>query len=354
MVTAREANFIEDGPIDPFAGLAPALTPAEQAAQEQARIDARRERERLLGRQAANINNRPGGYMDGRETFNTNAIDPRTGQPYTGKERPTAPGSSVSAFMNESLQTVKEHPWLPLLPMAPLTMAALAPAAAGSGTIAGGSAASESALPYAYAASDPAYAEATMNAARVPATAGGAPLTAAAPTPGLGGMVAADAAKYAPGVALAAAPLVINELTSGQTKEERALLAKQEQLAQEARVRQGQRQDARMNQLGQQLLAFNPRNQMMAEVFGPEAAFQPEQMAQMVQGQPPPQIDPSLVNYQGTDPRKRAEVAEYVRRKQEFDKAEAQRREMMMSSFQAPGPGPAPIQMPAPQAARRY
>lgn len=147
---------------------------------------------------------------------------------------------------------------------------------------------------------------------------------------------------------------VLGSLLGAETDSHKALIAKQKQMAEEAKKRQELNQQARMNALGQQMLAFNPQNQMMAQMFGPQAAFQPEQLAQMAQNPMKPQLDPSLVNYQGVDPQKRAEVQAFIAKKQEFDRQEAQRREMLMGGLQTPGPGPAPIQMSAPQAARRY
>ncbi len=335
-MAARDENFLNDGTVDPFSGLAPAES-------EDAVENARRARLREAAQRTANINN----VAEARGSSNSGSnIDPRTGEAFDRFAKPTAPGSTFSGFMNESLDTVKENPWLPLLPLAPLGMAAAAPAAAGSGTIAGfggGSGtvglAAESA-PFMMASP---YAAAGAGAA--------APAGAVATLPG---MIGADAAKYGIPAAIALAPTVINEVLGGRTKEQDALIAKQEQLAHEAQVRQGQQQDARMNALGQQLLAFNPTNQMMAQMFGPGAAFTPEQVATMAQGQPPPALDQSLVDYRGTDPEQRAKVAEFLRRKQEFEQAEAGRRDMIMGGFQQPGSGPAPMQMAAPQAARRF
>ena len=91
----------------------------------------------------------------------------------------------------------------------------------------------------------------------------------------------------------------------------------------------------------------------MAQMYGPQAAFSPEQAAQMVQG-PTPASDPEILNYQGTDQGKLQQKREMIRRRNEYAAAEEQRRAMMMSGIQQPGAGPAPIQMSAPQAARKY
>jgi hypothetical protein len=270
------------------------------------------------------------------------------------------PGQTWGDFGRESWKTIKDDPWLLTLPAAPFAVAGLGPAATGkslgaqlgfgegAGTLVG-----SSAPEMAYASSDSTAAEGVMNAARVPAAGATAPAAGAATTPTLGSMVGADLAKYAGPAAIAAAPYAINALMGGRTKEEKQLIAKQEQLAQEAKVRQGQQQDARMNALGQQMLAFNPTNQMMAQMFGPDAAFQPEQMAAMAQGEKPA-YDEKWSNYKGTDKKTQNDINEYIRRKKEYDAAEASRRDMIMGGIQRPGPGPAPIQMPTPQAARRY
>lgn len=74
---------------------------------------------------------------------------------------------------------------------------------------------------------------------------------------------------------------VVGSLFGLQTNEQRDLLRKQRQLAEDAERRQAMMTQARMQALGQQMLAFAPRNQMMAEMFGPEAAFTPQQMGDM-------------------------------------------------------------------------
>lgn len=146
---------------------------------------------------------------------------------------------------------------------------------------------------------------------------------------------------------------VLGPLLGAETSSHKALIAKQKQMAEEARKRQEMNQQARMNMLGQQLLAFNPMNQVMAQMFGPEAAFTPEQMAGFGQNPMRPQLDPSLVNYTGGDPRKLQEVQKYIQQKKAFDEQEARRRELIMGGFQQPGPGPQPFAMSAPQPGRK-
>jgi hypothetical protein len=347
-MAARDSDFYTGETLDPFAGLAPAEDPSVAEA-------AALMRQRLAATRTANINMQQN--PDGRTPIRAGAIDPKTGKKYTGLERPKGEG-----FWKESWDTVKNDPWLLALPAAPLALAAAAPAAAGSGSISAanaGLAASESAAASAaptvgYAATSapfsmasPSVAGAAGAAPGAAGAAGAAGTTAAAASPW------ATAAGYGTKLAEVAAPFLIQAALGGKTKEDKALIAKGEQLAQEAKVRQGQQQDARMNKLGQQLLAFNPTNQLMAKMYGPQAAFQPEQMAAMVQGQAPA-YDEKWNNYTGTDPKVQKDVEEYIRRKKEYDLAEASRREMMLNGITAPGPGPTPIQMPTPQAARRY
>lgn len=349
-MAARDENFLDDGSVDPFTGLAPGEDPVAVAA-------ARRAQLQRYANTTANINAAPGDYANSRVVPDTVGTAPAKGY----LDRPD-PHNKFSAIMGGGLDLVKEHPWVVGMPLAPLAMAALAPAAAGAGTLSG----AESVVPVANEATGLATAGPGFSAADAASFNGaGAAFPGSLGTGAAGTAGAAGAAGAAPGAAglpwgeiagktlATAAPVAINMAMGGRTKEEKALIAKQQQLAQEARVRQGQQQDARMNALGQQLLAFNPSNQLMAQMYGPQAAFGPEQMAQMVQG-PKPNWDEQLYNYTGTDQNRLKAKAEMIRRKNEYDASEGQRRDMMMNGISQPGPGPAPINMPAPQAARRY
>jgi len=337
---ARTANFDDGGTIDPFTGLAPALTPEE----EQRRLEARQAQLRAAATRTANINNAPGGYGSQRAAGDQEILD------------------SSNKRAAEHRAANPRHTLFGALIRDPVTMGVLAAPAAitglgaaigggaalgfglGEGSIAGAPAAGLAAESAPFTMASPFAAGAGGGGA---ATGGAAATGAAAATPTLGGMIASDLGAIAPVAAAAAGPALIQQLAGGRTKEEKQLLAKQEQMAAEAKVRQGQQQDARMNMLGQQLLAFNPRNQMMAQMFGPQAAFTPEAMAQMAQG-PAPAFDQEVGGYTGTDPKKLAEQHEMIRRLQEYQAAEAARREMLMNGIQQPGPGPAPIQMPTP------
>lgn len=142
------------------------------------------------------------------------------------------------------------------------------------------------------------------------------------------------------GLGLGVGSLIASQV---KTDAEKNLLAKQEELAAAAEQRQRQAEQERLNRLGQQLLAFNPRNQMMAEMFGPGAAYTPEQMSGLVGDAG---ANPALA---GGTPGVNGSEEDIMRAN-----ADARRRQQLQSAFQAPGQGPAPIQQRAPQAARRF
>src|SRR5215216_6449212 len=73
----------------------------------------------------------------------------------------------------------------------------------------------------------------------------------------------------------------LNAIGGYQPDSQKALIKKQEELAKDAELQKKRNQQARMQALGQSMLAFNPQNQMMAQMYGPQAAFSPQQMAQM-------------------------------------------------------------------------
>jgi hypothetical protein len=158
----------------------------------------------------------------------------------------------------------------------------------------------------------------------------------------------------------------LNMIAGAKTDASKALLKKQEELAREAKLQQERNTAARMQALGQSMLAFNPRNQMMAQMFGPQAAFSPQQFAQMGANPfGPPQLDPSLLNPDGsvttdvktpfgttrTDTRKQAAVDEWARKKREY---EAQQ-QLLQQGMAPVGPGPAALgPRAAPAGARRF
>jgi len=178
------------------------------------------------------------------------------------------------------------------------------------------------------------------------------PAMAAAATPAAAGMTTGQ--MIGAGISGASLGLDAYGLIKSQTdsKAEKALLAKQEQLAKETAARREQVQQEGMNRLGTQLLAFNPQNQMMAQMFGPDAAFNPQQMGAMA-------ADPGAMSQEEYD-RKYQEslrtgqpiqVSPAEERRMEANK----RRQQQVTAGAAPlGPGPAPLQQVAPQAARRF
>jgi hypothetical protein len=152
----------------------------------------------------------------------------------------------------------------------------------------------------------------------------------------------------------AIAPTAINEIWGGKTKEDKALLAKQEQMAKEAEARRVEVQEMRMNALGQQLLAMNPRNQMMAQMFGPDAAFQPQEFAAMTKNPMPPPQPPPQKNLPDGDPRKVAAMKKYEEDLRRYNQGNAQRSDRMMAGMKEPGPGAPPLEKRTPLPARKY
>jgi len=133
-----------------------------------------------------------------------------------------------------------------------------------------------------------------------------------------------------------------------------ALIAQQQQLAREAKMRRDQQQQRNMNALAQSMLAFNPRNRMMAQMFGPEAAFSPTEFAAMVRNPAPlPEMDPSI-DQTSADPRVAQEQQRVLAERAKYRQDNERRQQMVMQGMAPPGPGPAPLQARAPAPARRY
>lgn len=353
MVAANNADFLEGsgGTVDPFTGLAPAETPEEEATRRLLRL-------RYAAQQTANANAQ---YGEDRQRQQTGQeINPATGQPYTGDERP-----STGNFWKEAGQTIAQHPWLLALPAAPFAVAGAGAAMTGAGLgetlgfgAGEGSLVGPAVTPATQVANEatglatagPGFSPEAANAYNAAHAAGAA---GGAVGGGAGGGAAGAFKTFGLPALEALGPLAIQQMTGGRTKEQKQLIEAQKQMALEAQKRQGQVQDQRMDMLAQQVLAFNPRNQMLAQMVGPQAAFSPEAAAQMVQGPEPP-MDQNLLNYAGNDQAMLKQKAEMIRRHNEWLQHEQQRRDMMMGSWQPTGPGPAPINMPAPQAARRF
>ncbi len=154
----------------------------------------------------------------------------------------------------------------------------------------------------------------------------------------------------------------VNSLTGAKSDADKALLAKQEQLAQEARRQQERNAQARMQALGQSMLAFNPRNQAMAAMYGPEAAFTPDQFAQMANdpnAKPTDQAQQAwLAASKGPlnqDLTGRAPIPQQIQSDLEAAYANDRRKKQIAGQMTPVGPGPAPLgPRQAPQQSRRF
>lgn len=157
---------------------------------------------------------------------------------------------------------------------------------------------------------------------------------------------------------------IIGGLTGAQSDAEKALLKKQEQMATEAARRQRMNEQTRLNGQAQQLQAFGPRNQVMAQMFGPDAAFTPQQFAQM--GADPGAISQaeydkarqqSMLNGP-IDPRTRSRQVgapmPFTAQDKERMLADQRRQAAIAANMQPLPQGPAPLRQVAPQAGRRY
>lgn len=155
---------------------------------------------------------------------------------------------------------------------------------------------------------------------------------------------------------------ILGELTGAKSDEQKNLLKKQEEMAADVRKRQRFNERARMNAMGQKMLAFNPQNQMMAKMFGPEAAFTPEEFAKMG-ADPMADQEAAMQAWQrsmaGTQAGPNSSKSRTTMTPEEEDiwmraKEDRERRAQIQQQMRAPGPGPAPLQQRAPAPARRY
>lgn len=352
-MSATTGNFIEGGEVDPFRATAQPLTLAEQAAMEEAKR-LRRLEER--SRQTAAVNSRPGGFNSSRTAVTTGGINPATGKEWTGRERPDV-DNSVGGILTRGGELVAEHPWVLGMPLAPLAGAAFAPGAVGAGTLSAPAAAAP-AITTGGAVTEATIAAPVATGAATGTTTAAAAAPAAAPAAAAPFTVGGAIKEVAPIIG-GVAPFAIDEIWGGNTKEQDALVAKQRQMAKEAEEHRREAQESRMNALGQQLLAMNPSNQMMARMFGPDAAFQPEQMAAMTQNpMPPPAMPPELKALEGKNtkntPQQAAAFRKYQQELQQYEEGNRRRSEQMMNGITPPGPGPAPLQPRTPQPARKY
>lgn len=175
-----------------------------------------------------------------------------------------------------------------------------------------------------------------------------------------------------------------------ESEAQAALVRKQEQMAREARAREDELRRAGLASMAQTMGAFAPRNAMMAQMFGPEAAFSGEQMANMtadpaaIQGPngpalkaPYPWIQDAYDRGQHTlapaqlaetlhpglgrsgpirgeqwekARREYQELQDYARQREEWEAREGARR----ANFAPGAQGPAPIAPTQPAPARRY
>lgn len=149
---------------------------------------------------------------------------------------------------------------------------------------------------------------------------------------------------------------VLGALGGFRSNAEKQLMETQKRLAQETAAQRAQNERTRMNALGQQMLAFNPQNQAVAQMFGPEAAFSPQQMAGMVN-------DPGARNREQynaahakamtqpwQDRRMEGWTGDDVKRMEENER----RQKMVQQNMQPLPQAPPPMQMTGAAPARRF
>lgn len=149
----------------------------------------------------------------------------------------------------------------------------------------------------------------------------------------------------------------------GDDKAKKALLRKQEQMAKEFEAQRQQQHQQRLQALSQQTMAFAPRNQMMAQMFGPDAAFSPQQFADMASdpaAKPLAQAEQAWLQSAMNNPidpntrsRTRGAMDPRVQADLELAQQNERRRQAIMQNMGPMPQGPAPIRMPAPQRGRR-
>jgi hypothetical protein len=171
-------------------------------------------------------------------------------------------------------------------------------------------------------------------------------------------------------------------------EDQKKLIRKQEQMAREARAREDSLRRAGLQSLGQTMGAFGPRNRAMAEMFGPEAAFSGEEVANMtadpeaIRGKdgapalkaPYPWIQDAydrgehnmpldLYSYKalGTDTLSQEQkeshylqLQEYARQRREWEAQEGARRAAAVKAFTPTSDGPARIPTTQAAPAKRY
>lgn len=161
---------------------------------------------------------------------------------------------------------------------------------------------------------------------------------------------------------------ILGPLLGAETEEQKALVKQQKRMAEDAKRREAIMGPARLQAMNQSMTAFAPRNKLMAEMFGPDAAFTGKQIADMTANPlgTAPQGDPKVAKLAEqldryglktyadvqrfnketdsllTDSRGFLAADQYRQQKRRAEEAEAKRRAGHESAF-AVGPGPAPI-----------
>jgi hypothetical protein len=147
----------------------------------------------------------------------------------------------------------------------------------------------------------------------------------------------------------------LNAIGGYQSDADKALIEKQKQLAEEAKRREEANAQARLQALGQSMLAFNPRNQMMAQMFGPEAAFSPEQFAQMGSDPMAKPIDQANAAWLQAKQRNPNNIPPEIQADLERARENERRKRQLQQGMQPLPAGPTPLARPmAPQGARRF
>lgn len=156
---------------------------------------------------------------------------------------------------------------------------------------------------------------------------------------------------------------LIGPLTGAKTNEYKALLKKQEEMAKAAEARAAQQHQQGLQGLSQGMMAFGPRNQMMAQMFGPEAAFSPDQMAAMVSdpaAKPLAEAEQAWIQSAMQNPidpktrtRTQGAMNPQIQKDLELARANERRKQALLATLGPMPSGPAPIQMPRPQPGRR-
>lgn len=188
-----------------------------------------------------------------------------------------------------------------------------------------------------------------------------------------------DAAKSVFGENTLAQIPVVNSLTGSKSDSEKELLKKQEQLAREAERRAQRNEQMRIRALAQGAGAFAPQNRMMAQMFGPDAAFSGKEMAALTANPMPSQLTPpsqnaarlaqqipglgGMTNQQVYELAQRSggqlpkeslfEAWNYAKQKKAEEDQEAARRSQVEAAFGTPQ-GPAPINPVQAAPSRRY